>query len=84
MENIEKTFKKIQKDNRLAIDNLTEDLEEAMMTLGLTEPQENNIRQIAENCLERTNEIFYQSIVINEEFEKITDQLATEVNKTGS
>ncbi len=82
MENIEKTFKKIQTDNRQSIDDLTEDLEEAMMTLGLTEPQENNIRQIAENCLERTNEIFYQSIVINEEFEKVTEQLASEVNKT--
>jgi len=84
MENIEKTFKNIQKDNRQAIESLTEDLEETMMTLGLTEPQENNIRQIAENCLERTNEIFYQSIVINDEFEKVTDQLASEMNKTES
>ena len=76
MVGIDASFKLLQKENITAIENMLEELEDALLTLGLTEYQEENIRKIAENCLNNTNAAFYKGVEINTKLEKLREQLA--------
>jgi len=73
---IDSRFKDVQYANIAAIDNLIDDLEEAMLSLGLTEGQEEQIRSIAQLCLNRTSKIFDESMDLKAKFEQITHTLA--------
>ena len=72
---IETSFAQVQKENMLAIEDLNDELNEAILTLGLTQYQEENIQQIVERCLERINKAFYQGISIRENLTNINNQL---------
>jgi len=76
MVGIDASFKLLQKENITAIENMLEELEDALLALGLTEYQEENIRKIAENCLNNTNAAFYKGVEINTKLEKLREQLA--------
>jgi len=77
LQEIDTRFKDVQYANIAAIDNLIGDLEEAMLTLGLTEGQEEQIRSIAQLCLHRTNQIFDESMDLKSKFEQIKQTLVT-------
>lgn len=72
--NIEKLFAELQKENITAIEDMNEQVHEAIMTLGLTEEQENNIQHITETCLERSNTAFYKGISISKNLKNIYQQ----------
>jgi hypothetical protein len=55
---------------------LIDDLEEAMLTLGLTEGQEEQIRSVAQQCLGRTNTIFDESMDLKTKFDRIKQTLS--------
>ena len=73
---IDMRFKDVQYANIAAIDTLIDDLEEAMLTLGLSEGQEEQIRSIAQQCLNRTNKIFDESMDLKAKFDQIKQILA--------
>lgn len=71
---IAQAFDKVQKESVSAIEDMNDDLNEAIMILGLAEYQETNIRDIAERCLNRSNDAFYKGRSIHDNLEKIQDQ----------
>jgi DNA-binding response OmpR family regulator len=77
LQDIDSRFKNVQYANIAAINHLIDNLEEAMLTLGLTEGQEEQIRSIAQQCLNRTNSIFDESMDLKTKFDQIKQSLAT-------
>jgi len=69
------TFDFIEKENIKAIDDLMADIEDAFISLGLSEEQENNIRAIVENCTNKANQAFKQSKTLKAMFNDIRDNL---------
>jgi len=51
------------------------DIEDAFLSLGLSEEQENNIRAIVENCTKKANHAFEQSKTLKAMFNDIRDNL---------
>ena len=72
--NIEKLFAEVQKENISAIEDMYEQVHQAIMILGLTEEQEDNIQHITETCLERSNRAFYKGVNITENLKNIYEQ----------
>lgn len=77
IEEVDKTFNFIQEENVAAIDDLILDLESAMVTLGLTEGQEEKIRYIANVCRGRTEVNFRKAQSIEDKFRDIHATLET-------
>ena len=75
MDEIDNTFNNIQQQNVAAIEKLMHDTEAAVMHLGLLEYQEENIVNIAQTCLDKTKEVFYQSDALNEKFDNVKQEL---------
>lgn len=78
IQNIDNSFKTIQNGNLSAIEGLLEELEEAMITLALTEEQEEKIRNAVKRCYDKINTIFQESSVLNIELENISSRLGSE------
>ncbi len=72
---VDSSFEKLQKQNVAAIEDMMEELDEALLILGLTEHQEENILDIARNCLDKTNKAFYQGIEIKTRLEELHQEL---------
>ncbi len=76
LKQVEALFSKIQQGNAKAIETLTDELEEAMLTsLGLNEHQEESIRKIAKDCLETSKEVHKEGLALHDMFENINEQL---------
>ena len=76
LEEVEDIFRKTQLGNVAAIEKLSDELEEAMLTkLGLTEQQEDSIREIVKACLENTNKVYEESLTLHNMFENMNEQL---------
>ena len=65
------SFGNIQKENLESIQDMTDKLDDAILSLGLTDHQENMIRDIAVNCYEKIDGIFEKGLALNEEFETL-------------
>lgn len=72
------SFSEIQKENLKSIQDMTDQLDNAILNLGLTDHQEDMIRDIAVNCYERVDGIFEKGLVLNDEFEAL-DKRLTEI-----
>lgn len=81
IQNIELSFKTIQADNLYAVEYLRDELEEAMITLSLTEVQEESVRKTVQVCYDKINTIFHDGSVLNMELEKIRSTLNAEWSK---
>jgi len=76
LKQVESLFSKVQQGNAQAIETLTDELEEAMLTtLGLNEDQEESIREIAKQCFESSKEVHKEGLALNDMFENINEQL---------
>lgn len=75
MEKTGKTMQEVQQRSESAIDVMMEDIEDAFISLGLTEQQEQKIRDIVGQCLVRTKSAFEQGAGLNLYFENIKSQL---------
>jgi CheY-like chemotaxis protein len=71
IDEVDKTFNFVQQESVAAIDDLIVDLEAAMITLGLTEAQEEKINTIANECRGRTEVNFRKAQAIEEKFRDI-------------
>ena len=74
------TFADIEKSNLAAIEGMMEDIETAFFSLGLSEPQENRIREIVETCMTNTNKAFKKGLILNAMFDDITENLTAMSN----
>lgn len=72
---IDKTFSEIQEQSMQAIETLSEDIEESFLSLGLTESQEDSIRQIIQNCLVKTDQAFEKGHALGEQIHSVHNQL---------
>jgi hypothetical protein len=54
---------------------MMEQIEDAFISLGLMEQQEQKIRDIVEECLSRSNSAFEKGKHLSSSFEKIKNQL---------
>jgi len=77
MVDIDTSYNLLQKENVTAIEDMLENIEEALATLGLTEYQEENIHKIVEKCLQDTNAAFYKGVTINSNLVKLREQLSS-------
>ncbi len=80
MMDIDSSLMNLQKENVAALDDMIENLEEALLILGLTEHQENSIMDISRTCLSRINNAFYVGVGISEKLEALRLQLAKTVD----
>jgi len=75
LEQTQSTFSVIESENIGAIDSLMEDIEDAFLSLGLSEEQENNIRAVVEGCTQKVNEAFKRGETLNAMFDDIRNNL---------
>lgn len=68
---VERALIEIQRENLTAIEDMKEDLEEAMLSLGLLDSQEDKIRGIVQSYISKTEQIFNKAERINQQFERI-------------
>ncbi len=54
------------------------DVDEAMLTLGLTDLQEQGIRTITQNCLIKSRKVLQKADVLKESFNKVHHNLESE------
>lgn len=76
MKNTGITLTDVHEASVSAIDNMMADIEDAFITLGLTEQQEAGIREIVKNCLVKTNKAFEKSQHLLGNFQNIRNKLA--------
>ena len=81
LHSIENSFAQVQKENVLAIEDMNEELNEAILTMGLTQFQEESLEKIVEACLKRINKAFYKGINIRENLANINEQFLRVVNR---
>ena len=80
MDELKITMNGIQRANVDAMDAMISDIDEAMMTLGLSDVQEDNIRQIATNTMVKVEAVFDRVVDIEDKFELVKKQLETVFN----
>lgn len=71
MANLSSSLDGIQRANVSAIEDMIADIDEAMLSLGLTEVQEDNIRQIATNTLAKVDDAFAQGAELQAQFTEV-------------
>jgi DNA-binding response OmpR family regulator len=75
LSNVSGSFREIQKENLQSIQTMTDKLDDALMNMGLTDHQENLIRDIAVSCYEEVDGIFEKGLVLNDEFASLDERL---------
>ena len=75
LEEIDDTFTEVQRANVAVINKMIDDMDVAMMDLGLTPNQEDLVRAIAVNCRENSNEVFKRGVTLYDKFEAVRSQL---------
>lgn len=76
MDGIAGSLDSIQKANVTVIEEMINDIDSAMMVLGLTEEQEQDIRGIASKTLTRVDEAFNQGAMLRKQFAAVQSRLA--------
>ncbi|MDX1812429.1 MAG: hypothetical protein R3240_10805, partial [Gammaproteobacteria bacterium] len=75
LEQSQNTFSEIEKNTIAAINELTDAIENSFLSLGLTESQEDEIRDIIQHCMESTNAAFDSSRELYQMFGEINASL---------
>ncbi len=81
MRELKETMGDMQKANMRIIDNMLNEMENSMMTLGLTEEQEEDIRLIATKTMDSIEAIFGRVIFIENQFDKVQERLENIFNE---
>ena len=69
------TFADIERSNVNAIEGMMEEIETSFFALGLSEEQENRIREIVQECMTNTSKAFKKGQILNAMFEDISENL---------
>ena len=72
---VDTTFSEIQSENVEAMETMMADIEDAFLSLGLTETQEESIRHIVATCLTKTDIAFEKAHALKDNFKAIHDSL---------
>ncbi len=75
LEKIDKAFTEVQGVNAAIINQMIDELDEAMMDLGLTPHQEELIRTIAVNCRESSDKAIKDGVALYDMFEEVRTKL---------
>lgn len=75
---IETTINGIQQDNSHIIETMIDEVNEAMLTLGLTDQQEESIRTITQRCLLDSRKVLKKADILKESFGKLHKNLESE------
>ena len=75
LEKIDKAFTDVQGANAVIINRMIDELDEAMMDLGLTPHQEELIRTIAVNCREGSDKAIKDGVALYDMFEDVRTKL---------
>ncbi len=75
LEDIHATFSDIQQANIGVINQLSEELDEAMMDLGLSSHQEELVRRLVDECRDNSSAVFDRSAVLYEKFDEVRGKL---------
>lgn len=80
MDELRKTMAEMQKDNMDAMYAMNNSIDDAMMTLGLTSEQEEDIRSITNHTVSAVEAIFGRVVFIESQFEKVQHKLENVFN----
>ncbi len=75
IEDVDKMFGKIQNENEAVIDHILDELDEAMIDMGLTENQEELVRSIVQTGRKKSEEVFNSGKKLYDKFDEVRDQL---------
>lgn len=75
LEKIDDAFSRVQSTNASIISQMIDDLDELMMDLGLSSHQEEQIRTIAVNCRDSSNQAIKDGVALFDMFEDVRTQL---------
>ncbi len=75
MEEVDKQFGEMQEANTNVINSMLDDLDEAMLDLGLTSGQEDLVRSIVVEGRERSKRAFKRADVIYDKFDEVRQEL---------
>ncbi len=75
LEEIDATFSDIREANQQVIGRLIDDLDDAMLDLGLTSHQEELVRKLVETCRDDSNAVFERSAVLYDKFEQVRTKI---------
>lgn len=78
IDKIEQSLHTIQTETEDAINSMMDDIEDAMITLGLLESQEEAIRTIVRRCRERSNKAFEKGQAVYDSFAIVHDTLSNQ------
>ena len=77
VDKIDNEFKKLQSKSITAIEDMREQVDEAVMGMGLLEDTEKNLEKIADECLNRSNNNFYEGMKLYEIFDELREEIDT-------
>ena len=80
LDNIEETITNIQDQNTDVIEDMMSDIDEVMISLGLTDSQEEKIRNITSKCLTRSREVLKKADSLKTAFYSAHNTLESEIN----
>lgn len=76
---VDRMFSDIQQENIDAIQNMMADIEDAFLSLGLTENQEEQIRSIVKTCLTKTDMAFGKGRTLTSKLKTIHESLNKDI-----
>ncbi|MCF6217167.1 MAG: response regulator [Gammaproteobacteria bacterium] len=75
MRELKQTMAEMQKDNMAVIETMVNDVDNAMMVLGLTDEEENRIREIAMKTTDAIEAVFGRVVFIEAQFDTVKARL---------
>ena len=79
LDDIEQTITNIQDQNTDVIEDMMSDIDEVMISLGLTDSQEEKIRNITSKCLTRSRKVLKQADTLKTAFHSAHNTLESEI-----
>jgi len=75
VDDIDKIFTKLQNTNATIIEDMCEQMDIAIMGMGLLEDTENSVEKITHDCLDRSNDNFSHGLKLNSIFDALRDEI---------
>ena len=81
---IDRIFTKLQNTNSTVIEDMCEQMDTAIMGMGLMENTENNIEKITHECLDRSNDNFSHGLKLHTIFDALRKEIDQCMTTPGS
>lgn len=77
IDKIDSEFKNLQSKSIAIIEDMREQVDEAIMGMGLLEDTEKNLEKVVAECLDRSNKNFYEGLRLNDIFNELREEIDT-------